>query len=132
MRDFDQRAGNRQDPITVDLTNSKSLEILETRMDVLESNQGGVAYATHKFKFTSQHDVERVESCGTYWDLFSILVWMGGKKQSGHQLGQTTFAASRVQMTTLELDLLSSMSFERPAALFISDAPEMDTLKCPS
>jgi hypothetical protein len=57
---------------------------------------------------------------------------MGGKKQSGHQLGQTTFAASRVQMTTLELDLLSSMSFERPTALFISDAPEMDTLKCPS
>jgi hypothetical protein len=126
MRDYNQRPGHsRQDPITVNLTNSKGLEILESRMDVV--------YATHKFKFTSQHDVERfiedkrVESCGTYWDLFSILVRMGGKKQSGHQLGQTTFAASRVQMTTLELDLLSSMSFERPSALFISDAPEMDT-----
>jgi hypothetical protein len=73
-----------------------------------------------------------VESCGTHWDLFSILVRMGEKKQSGHQLGQTMFAASRVQMTTLELDLLSSMSFEQPLALFVTDAAKMDTLKCPS
>jgi hypothetical protein len=56
---------------------------------------------------------------------------MGGKKQSRHQLGQTTFAVLRVQMTTLELDLLSSMSFERPLALFVANAAEMDTLKCP-
>jgi hypothetical protein len=107
-------------------------------MDEMESNRGGVVYSSHKFKFTLQHDVERfieekrVESCGTYWDLFSILVRMGGKKQSGHQLGQTTFAASRVQMTTLELDLLSAMSFEQPLALFVQDAAEMDTLKCPT
>jgi hypothetical protein len=139
MTDYEQVGGHScHHPITVDQTNSKSLEILETRMDDIESNQGGVVYTTHKFKFTSQHDVERfieekrVESCGTYWDLFSILVRMGGKKQSGHQLGQTTFAASRVQMTTLELDLLSAMSFERPSALIVTDAPEMDTLKCPS
>jgi hypothetical protein len=33
-------------------------------------------------------------------------------------------------MTALELDLLSSMSFERPVALFVTDAVEMDTLKC--
>jgi hypothetical protein len=139
MMEVDPRGGHsRHNPIPVDMTNSKSLEILESRMDIIESNRGGVVFATHKFKFTSQHDVERfieekrVESCGTYWDLFSILVRMGGKKQSGHQLGQTTFAATRVQMTTLELDLLSSMSFERPIALFVTDAVEMDTLKCSS
>jgi hypothetical protein len=62
----------------------------------------------------------------------SILVQMGGKKQSGHQLGQSTFAATRVQMMTLELDLLSSMSFERPVALLVTDTEEMDTLKCSS
>jgi hypothetical protein len=33
-------------------------------------------------------------------------------------------------MTTLELDLLSLMSFERPIALFVADAVETDTLKC--
>jgi hypothetical protein len=55
---------------------------------------------------------------------------MGRKKQSGHQLGQTTFAATRVQMTTLELDLLSAMSLEHPIALFVTDAAKMDTLKC--
>jgi hypothetical protein len=140
MIDADHTGGHsRHNPIPVDLSNSKSLEILEARMDNIESNQGGVVYSTHKFKFTSQHDVERfiedkrMESCGTYWVLFSILVQMGGKKQSGHQLGQTTFAATpRVQMTTLELDLLSLMSFERPVALFVTDAAEMDTLKCSS
>jgi hypothetical protein len=73
-----------------------------------------------------------LESCGTYWDLFSILVRMDSKKQMGHQLGQTTFAATWVQMTTLELDLLSTMSFECPVALFVTDAAEMETLKCSS
>jgi hypothetical protein len=120
MLDYDpHRRNSRHNPIPVDQTNSRSLEILEAQIDNIESNCRGVVNSTHKFKFTSQHDVERlvedkqVESCGTYWDLVSILVRMGGKKQSGHQLGQTTFAASCVQMTTLELDLLSSMSFKR-------------------
>jgi hypothetical protein len=116
MINVDHMGGHsRHNPIPVDMSNLKSLEILESRMDDIESNQGGVVYAKHKLKFTSQHDVERfiedkrVESCGTYWDLFSILVRMGGKKQSGHQLGQTTFAATWFQMTTLEMDLLSAM-----------------------
>jgi hypothetical protein len=139
MPDYDSHGRNpRHNPVPVDQTNSNNLEILEARIDDIESNHGDVVYSTHKHKFTSQHNVERliedkrVESCGTYWDLFSILVRMGGKKQSGHQLGQRTFAASCVQMTTLELDLLSSMSFERPLALFVANAAEMDTLKCPS
>jgi hypothetical protein len=108
MNGYDYLGGHsRQNPIPIDQPDSKHLEVLEARLDDLEANRGGTVYATHKFKFTSQHDVERfiedkrVESCGTYWDLFSILVRMGGKKQSGHQLGQTTFAASRIQMTTL-------------------------------
>jgi hypothetical protein len=136
MLDYDPHGRNsRHNPIPVDQTHSKSLEILEAQIDNIESNCGGVVYSTHKIKFMAQHDVERfiedkwVESCGTYWDLFSILVRMGCKKQSGHQHRQMTFAASHVQMTTLELDLLSSMSFERPLALFVANAAEMDTLK---
>jgi hypothetical protein len=91
---------------------STILEILESRMTKIESYRGGVIYSSHKFKLSSQHDVERfidnkkVESCGVYWDLFSVLVRMGGKKQSGQQLGQSTFTATRVQMTTLELDFV--------------------------
>jgi hypothetical protein len=127
MLEYDPHGRNSQhNPILINQTNSKSLEILKAQIDNIESNCGGVVYSTHKFKFTSQHNVEqfiedkRVESCGTDWDLFSILVRMGGKKQSGHQLGQITFAASWVQMTTtLDFDLLSSKSFERPLALFV-------------
>jgi hypothetical protein len=114
------------------------MEILELRMAEIEAHCGGVTYTSHKLKLSSQHDVERfidnnrIESCGVYWDLFSVLVWMGGKKQSGQQLGQSTFTATWVQMTTPELDLLLSMSFKRPLGLFVADAAEMDTLKCSS
>jgi hypothetical protein len=138
LDNYGQGSHSRSDPIQIDLTATKQMEILESRMTKIESHQGGVIYSSHKFILSSQHDVERfiddkkVESCGVYWDLFSVLVRMGGKKHSGQQLGQSTFTATRVQMTTLELDLLSSMSFEQPMGLFVSDAAETDTLKCSS
>jgi hypothetical protein len=77
-------------------------------------------------------DNKGIESCRVYCDLFSVLVCMGGKKQSCQQLGQSTFTAPRVQMRTLELDLLSWMSFERLLGLLVADAAEMDTFKCSS
>jgi hypothetical protein len=53
MLEYDQQAKNsRHNPIAIDQTSSKSMEILDARMDDIKSNQGGVIYTTHKFKFT--------------------------------------------------------------------------------
>ena len=70
---------------------------------------------------------KNVESCGSFWDLFSCLVRMGSKRQTPTQQAQYTFAATRLQ-TELELSL--SMSFERPPALFVLDSSEVDVMKC--
>jgi hypothetical protein len=141
---FGQYGTTRGNPITLgsnlrpreDL--ERDLEGIESRLDDIEGHRGGLVYSTHKAHFGSMHDVQKfieektVASCGAYWDLFSILVRMGGRKQTGTQLAQATYAAHRLETSTLELDLLSSMSFDRPLAIFVADSVEADTLKCTS
>lgn len=130
--------GTREAPINLDSPGSPhALADLSKRMDDLESYRGEVIYSTHKYKFTSQADVikwiedNNIQSCGHYWDLFSCLIKMGVKNQSGTEQAQETFAAARLQSTPLELDLSSSMTFNRPLLLFEKEPKEVDTLKCP-
>ena len=81
----------------------RDIENLISRVEDIEGQRGGLVYSTHKQKFGAVHDVQKftkekgVDSCGSYWDLFSVLIRMGGRKQSGTQLAQSTFAASRLQ-----------------------------------
>ena len=56
---------------------------------------------------------KEIQSCGHYWDLFSCLIKMGVKNQSGTEQAQEAYAAARLKATPLELDLSSSMTFNR-------------------
>jgi hypothetical protein len=55
---------------------------------------------------------------GMYWDLFSALVCMKPKIQSGRERADESYSASRTQLTTLENELLASMSRLSPGLLF--------------
>ena len=57
---------------------------------------------------------------------------MGKKKQTSIKQAQGIFAASRLKMTPLELELMTAMGFLRSLALFKEESPEVDTLKCTS
>lgn len=124
------------EPQAINSTNHVLLADLSARMDDMEAYRGEVIYSTHKNKFTSHVDVMKwielneIQSCGNFWDLFSCLIKMGVKNQSGTEQAQETFAVSRLKATSLELDLSSSMGFNRPLMLFEKDPREVDTLKC--
>jgi hypothetical protein len=120
----------------IDLDAGERIDSLRDRLDDIEANRGEIVYSTNRYKFTSQHDVReyikdnKIESCGIYWDLFSCLVRMGSKRQTPTQQAQATFAATRLETSTLELELSSSMSFERPPVLFVLDSTQVDVQKC--
>jgi hypothetical protein len=122
----------------VDQTNGHAIEELKGRVTHMESNRGAMAYKSIDFNFSSEFDLRlwlienKVATCGSYWDLFSILVKLGDRPLSGHQQAQVTHAASKIQTTPLELDLMSSMRVIRPSILFQDDLLEMDVLKCRS
>jgi hypothetical protein len=59
-----------------------------------------------------------MESPGIFWDLFSAMVCMKPKNQSGRERADESYSASRTKTTTLENKLLASMSHLRPALMF--------------
>jgi hypothetical protein len=61
---------------------------------------------------------QKVPSGGVFWDLFSILVCMKPKQQTGKARADETYSSQRTNLTTLENDLLASMTHTRPEVLF--------------
>eukprot|EP00978_Attheya_sp_CCMP212_P002123 scaffold4363_cov37-Attheya_sp.AAC.2 len=93
------------------------------------SSDGTVALANHTF--STYHDLrkfveeEEVISVGNFWDLFSVLVVMTPKKQSGQETANEQHASIRINTTTFENDLAAAMSHEKPATLYgEATAPE--------
>ena len=62
--------------------------------------------------------------------MFSILVRMEPKKETGTQRALAIKAANQSNADILVLDLASSMSYERPYTLFEESLTKLDTLKC--
>jgi hypothetical protein len=59
-----------------------------------------------------------INSCGQFWDLFSILVIMKPKQFSGKDRADEVYSSTRIKTTNLENDLLASMAHTRPSLLF--------------
>jgi hypothetical protein len=99
------------------------LDNLKRKMTDLEGNSGQM-FVHKRMIFRTKQDVKQwvvlmtVESAGMYWDLFSAMVCMKPKTQSGRERADESYLASRTKTTTLENDLLASMSHLRPALLF--------------
>jgi hypothetical protein len=86
------------------------------------SSDGAVVLANHTFP--TFHDLrkfvedEEVISVGNFWDLFSVLVVMTPKKQSGQERANEQHASIRINTTTFENDLAAAMSHDKPGTLY--------------
>jgi hypothetical protein len=61
---------------------------------------------------------EKVASCGMFWDLFSAMVVMIPKQQTGKDRADENYSSSRTSTTNFENDLAASMSHDRPLCLY--------------
>jgi hypothetical protein len=78
-----------------------------------------------------------VISYGTFWDLFSVLVAMKPKYQTGKDMADKRYSSARIKSTPFENDLAASMSHPRPLALFGKKGGELALMNdcfgaCPS
>jgi hypothetical protein len=94
------------------------------RLGDIEGRVTGESYAEGGHVFSSMTEVgdwlikEKVPSGGVFWDLFSVLVCMKPKQQTGKGRADETYSAQRTKSTTMENDLLASMTHIRPELLF--------------
>ena len=100
---------------------------LDARTDKIKSmddtsSDGAVVLPNHTFmtyrdlrKFVED---EEIVSVGAFWDLFSVLVCMTPKEQSGQERANEQHASSRINTTTFENDLAAAMSHEKPRTLY--------------
>jgi hypothetical protein len=85
----------------------------------------GESYSDGGFVFCSMTKVadylqgQKVPSGGVFWNLFSILVCMKPKQQTGKARANETYSSQRTNLTTLENDLLASMTRMRPEVSFV-------------
>ena len=119
-------------------SNTGAIEELKSRVEDLITHKDERGYVTFDYQFRSLADVvkwvelNKIETCGHFWDMFSVLAKMGGKNQTGMQQAQLTLAALKIKTTPLEMDLLTAMEFKRPWSIFVLNSPEIDTMVCES
>jgi hypothetical protein len=94
------------------------------RLGEIEGRVTGESYSDGGFVFCSMTEVadwlegQKVPSGGVFWDLFSVLVCMKPKQQTGKARADETYSSKRTNSTTLENDLLASMTHTCPEVLF--------------
>jgi hypothetical protein len=100
------------------------IEKILTRLGDMESRVSDESIEMNETVFSSMNDVTvwcvatDVESCGMFWDIFSVLVVMPPKKQTGKERADESYSSHRIETTTFENDLGASMSHTRPAPLY--------------
>jgi hypothetical protein len=100
------------------------IEKILTRIGDMESRISDESIEMNGSVFSSGNGVaiwcvsNDVESCGMFWDVFSVLVVTPPKKQTGKERADESFASQRTETTTFENDLGASMSHIRPAPLY--------------
>jgi hypothetical protein len=96
------------------------LESLKRKLADLEGNSGQM-FSHKRLTFRTKQGVKAwvventVASPKMYWDLFSALMCMKPRTQSGRERADESYSAARTQSTTLENELLASMSHLRIA-----------------
>jgi hypothetical protein len=99
---------------------TKALE----RLGDLEGCVTGEAFAMGNYVFCSRTEVaewivnKKVPSAGVFWDLFSVLVCMKPKRQTGKDRSDESHSSKRTGSTILENDLAASMTHVRPELLY--------------
>jgi hypothetical protein len=95
------------------------------RLGEIEGSVTGESYSDGGFlMFWSMTEVtdwllaQKVPSGGVFWDLFSVLVCMKPKQQTGKACVDETYSSHQTNSTALENDLVASMTHAQPEVLF--------------
>jgi hypothetical protein len=97
---------------------------LTRRVVKAESRGNDESFELYGFAFASFSDcltmvvLEKIPSSGLFWDLFSALISMRPKGQTGKEWVDEQYSSECIQVTTLENSLLASMSHSRPPCLY--------------
>jgi hypothetical protein len=104
-----------------------SLDEIKARLAVVEARQtitgeslslGGTSFPSEMAvsSYIGDHDIP---SCAMYWDLFSVMVCMGGRGLTGKERSDKIYSAERGRTgSALEGDLVASMTHKRPLCLY--------------
>jgi hypothetical protein len=114
--------GNGGTGTPVDLQSSvdKALK----RLGEIEGRATGESFQMHGITFCSRNEVadwlliEKVPSCGCFWDFFSVMCSMKPKKHTGKERLDENYLARWTNTTNLENDLSTSMTHVRPELLY--------------
>jgi hypothetical protein len=110
---------------TMDDVDEKITE-LENRMDKAEAQGSDDSFVMEDFNFASYGDfaqfmlTNKIPSCGMFWDIFSTLVSMRPKGQSGKERADEQHSSERINTSMLENNLLAAMGHARPSCLYAS------------
>jgi hypothetical protein len=123
LEDQVQSGGSNENPMVPPFFQTQIDELTE-KLNSFDhtSSDGAVILPNHTF--ASYRDVrkfieeEQVISVGGFLDLFSALVVMTPKQQSGQERANEQHASSRINTTTFENDLAAAMSHEKPKTLY--------------
>jgi hypothetical protein len=102
----------------------KAIEVLRAKLKEMEGRVTDSSFRLNQYTFSTFYEVRTwcedhtVATFGIFWDLFSVMVAMKPKYQTGKDMADEKFSSARIKSTPFENDLLASMSHPRPLALF--------------
>ena len=95
------------------------LKAVETQVTTAEACAIGVTVFSSDAQVGNYSTTHKVLSCAMYWDLFSIIVCMGGQGLSGKERADKIYLAGRGRTSSaLEGELVASMTHKRPLCLY--------------
>ena len=105
-----------------------NLDELTARLDHLEANRDNATFVNLRKPSLLHLMYKNGWWNKSFWDLFSILVQMESKKETGTQRALAIKAANQSNADVLVLDLASSMSYKRPYTIFEESLTKLDAL----
>jgi hypothetical protein len=121
----------------------RAMGVVREKMKEMEGCVTDSSFRLNQYTFSTFYEVKtwceenNVTTYGTFWDLFSVLVAMKPKYQTGKDMADERYSSARIKSTTFENDLAASMSHPRPLALFRKKGGELASMNdgfgaCPS
>jgi tellurite resistance protein len=105
---------------------NEKINELGNRMDKAEAQRSDVSFVMEDFNFASYGDFaqfmlnSKIPSCGMFWDIFSTLVSMCPKGQSGKERADEQHSSERINTSMLKNNLPAAMGHARPSCLYAS------------
>jgi hypothetical protein len=102
----------------------RAMEVVRNKLKEMEGRVTNDSFRLNQFTFSTFYEVKswveenRVTTYGTFWDMFSVLVAMKPKYQTGKDMADERYSSARIKSTPFENDLSASMSHPRPLVLF--------------